>query len=292
MLPVMSEDDPRRELALLVSAFRAHLAWRGERGVLGYPAGPSPRSAGAVGPATPLPVENALVAPVASVTPEPAPAESLPTSPRRSPHRGARSAKSESAGASAELLAEVRRDLGDCRRCPLHKSRSTIVFGEGNPRADVMFIGEAPGREEDEQGLPFVGTAGQLLTKMIEAMGLSRDEIYIANVIKCRPKENRDPTPDEIATCEPFLRRQIAAVQPRLLIALGNFAAKTLLRTEVGITKLRGRFHSYQGAPLMPTFHPAHLLRHPDAKRASWQDLQRVMAEMDRLGLPRRRKGP
>jgi DNA polymerase len=152
-----------------------------------------------------------------------------------------------------------------------------------------MFIGEAPGREEDAQGAPFVGAAGQLLTRMIAAMGLTREEVYICNIIKCRPPDNRNPAVDEIEACEPFLRRQIDVIGPRIIITLGNFAAKTLLRTETGITRLRGRFYTYHGIPLMPTYHPAYLLRNPAQKRPVWQDLQAVMAEMDRLGLERRR---
>jgi DNA polymerase len=152
-----------------------------------------------------------------------------------------------------------------------------------------MFVGEAPGGEEDQQGRPFVGAAGQLLTRMIEAMGLTREEVYICNIIKCRPPRNRDPNPDEIDTCEPFLRDQIDAIEPSIIIALGSFAARTLLRTETSITRLRGRFHTYHGIALMPTFHPAYLLRNAAQKRPVWQDLKAVMAEMDRLGLDRRR---
>ena len=186
-------------------------------------------------------------------------------------------------------LEQVREELGACQRCRLARGRTNIVFGQGAPDADVMFIGEGPGHDEDLQGEPFVGPAGQLLTRMIEAMGLTREEVYITNIIKCRPPRNRDPNPDEIDACEPFLRRQIEAIAPRMMIALGSFAAKTLLRTETGISQLRGRFHIYHGTPLMPTFHPAFLLRNPERKRPVWEDLKQVMAEMDRLGLERRR---
>lgn len=198
-------------------------------------------------------------------------------------------ARPELARSSAALVA-VRDALGDCQRCGLHKGRQQLVFGVGHSQADLMFVGEAPGRDEDLQGEPFVGKAGQLLTRMIEAMGLRREEVYICNIIKCRPPNNRDPEPDEVASCEPFLRQQIEAIAPRLIVALGNFAARTLLRSELGITRLRGSFHRYQGIPLMPTFHPAYLLRNPEAKRPAWSDLQAVMAEMDRLGLARRRE--
>jgi DNA polymerase len=156
------------------------------------------------------------------------------------------------------------------------------VFGVGNPSAELMFVGEAPGADEDVQGVPFVGRAGQLLTKMIEAMGFTRDEVYIANVIKCRPPGNRNPEPDEIATCEPFLLRQIAAIQPKVVVALGAFAAKTLLKTDEPISRLRGRLYDYRGAKLMPTFHPSFLLRSPGNKREAWEDLKKALAELGR----------
>ena len=186
-------------------------------------------------------------------------------------------------------LEQVRQRLGDCKRCRLYRERKNIVFGEGSASADLMFIGEAPGQEEDRRGEPFVGAAGQLLTRMIKAMGLEREEVYIANIIKCRPPRNRDPAPDEIEACEAVLRRQIEAIKPGVIVAMGNFAAKTLLRTDTGITRLRGQFREYQGVPLMPTFHPAYLLRNPEAKRPVWEDLQQVMQRMDQLGLQRKR---
>ena len=189
----------------------------------------------------------------------------------------------------AARLARVRERLGNCERCRLHAARRTLVFGVGSAEADLMFIGEAPGRDEDTQGEPFVGRAGQLLTKMIGAMGLDRNDVYITNIIKCRPPKNRNPEHDELEQCEPFLRDQIDSIGPRLIIALGNFAAKSLLRTTTGITRLRGSFYSYEGIPLMPTFHPAYLLRNEAGKRPAWEDLKMVMAEMDRLGLYRRR---
>ena len=187
---------------------------------------------------------------------------------------------SRSAG---EALIAIREDLGDCCRCKLHaQGRKQIVFGVGNPAADVMFVGEAPGADEDEQGIPFVGRAGQLLTKMIEAMGFSRDEVYIANVLKCRPPGNRDPQPDEVESCEPFLFRQIETVQPKVIIALGAFAARTLLKTLDPISRLRGRVYDYRGAKLIPTFHPSFLLRSPGYKREAWEDLKKALALMDR----------
>jgi DNA polymerase len=174
-------------------------------------------------------------------------------------------------------LEAVREDIGDCTRCKLHTlGRSHIVFGVGNPDADLMFVGEAPGRDEDLQGIPFVGRAGQLLTKIIEAIGLKRDDVYIANVIKCRPPENRNPEPDEVATCEPFLFQQIDIIKPRVIVALGKFAAQTLLRTLDPISRLRGRVYDYRGAKLIPTFHPAYLLRNPSSKREVWEDMKLV----------------
>ena len=183
-------------------------------------------------------------------------------------------------GNAAEALAAIRTEIGpDCSRCKLHaQGRKQVVFGVGNPDADLMFVGEAPGADEDIQGIPFVGRAGQLLTKMIEAINLGRDEVYIANVIKCRPPGNRNPEPDEIERCEPFLFQQIAAVKPKVIVALGAFAAKTLLRTDDPISRLRGRIYDFRGAKLIPTFHPSFLLRSPDRKRDAWEDLKKVRA--------------
>ena len=177
---------------------------------------------------------------------------------------------------SAETLATIKADVGDdCRRCKLHKlGRKQIVFGVGNEDADLMFVGEAPGADEDQQGIPFVGRAGQLLTKIIEAIGLSRDDVYIANVIKCRPPQNRNPEQDEVETCEPFLFRQIDTIKPKVIVALGTFAARTLLRTLDPISRLRGRVFEYRGAKLIPTFHPAYLLRNPASKREVWEDMK------------------
>jgi DNA polymerase len=175
-----------------------------------------------------------------------------------------------------ELLA-IREDIGDCTRCKLHTlGRRQIVFGVGNPQADLMLVGEAPGADEDIQGEPFVGRAGQLLTKIIEAIGLSRGDVYIANVIKCRPPQNRNPEQDEVDTCEPFLFRQIDVIQPKVIVALGTFAARALLRTLDPISRLRGRVFEYRGAKLIPTFHPAYLLRNPASKREVWEDMKLV----------------
>ncbi len=191
-------------------------------------------------------------------------------------------------GVGSDALRAVREELGDCQRCKLAGRRANIVFGVGNPDARLMFIGEAPGADEDRQGEPFVGKAGQLLTKMIGAMGLSRDDVYIANVVKCRPPGNRDPEPDEVAMCRPFLDRQIAAIEPEVIVTLGRVAPMTLFDRSVAITRERGRWVEYQGVPVMLTFHPAYLLRTPSAKRDAWADLQDVMRRLD-LPLPERR---
>jgi DNA polymerase len=178
---------------------------------------------------------------------------------------------------AAEALAAVRADIGDCTRCKLHTlGRGQVVFGVGNPNAELMFVGEAPGADEDVQGVPFVGRAGQLLTKIIEAIDLKRDDVYIANVIKCRPPGNRNPEVDEIETCEPFLFQQIDSIKPKVIVTLGKFAAQTLLRTEDPISRIRGRVFNYRGAQLIPTFHPAYLLRNPSAKREVWEDMKLV----------------
>jgi DNA polymerase len=178
----------------------------------------------------------------------------------------------------ADALAAIKADIGpDCSRCKLHAlGRRQVVFGVGNPQADLMFVGEAPGADEDAQGIPFVGRAGQLLTKIIEAIGLSRDNVYIANVIKCRPPQNRNPEQDEVDTCEPFLFQQIDVIKPKVVVALGTFAARALLRTLDPISRLRGRVYEYRGAKLIPTFHPAYLLRNPGSKREVWEDMKLV----------------
>jgi DNA polymerase len=174
-------------------------------------------------------------------------------------------------------LNDVRMDLGDCRRCDLYKGRKNIVFGEGNPNAELVFVGEAPGADEDDQGRPFVGRAGQLLTKIIEAMKMQRRDVYICNILKCRPPGNRNPAAGEIAACEPFLVKQLESIRPKVICALGTFAAQTLLKTDVAISILRGNFHRYHDIPLMPTYHPAYLLRNPSQKRQVWEDVQKIM---------------
>ncbi len=184
----------------------------------------------------------------------------------------------------AQGLTAIREELGDCRRCRLAGGRQNIVFGVGNPQAHLVFVGEAPGADEDQQGEPFVGKAGQLLTKMIEAMGYAREDVYICNVIKCRPPGNRNPEPDEVAACEPFLKKQLAALRPRVIVTLGKFAAQCLLRDDTPISRLRGNFRTYEGITLMPTFHPAYLLRDPSKKKEAWTDLKAVNTALKRLG--------
>lgn len=241
-----------------------HLRFYGELGVTGISRDPAWRRRGAAEPAEAASgAARAEIDPGVSGT-----AEAVPVPISRS---------------AGEALAAIRDDLGDCSRCKLHGlGRTQIVFGVGNPKAELMFVGEAPGADEDIQGEPFVGRAGQLLTKMIEAMGFARDEVYIANVLKCRPPGNRNPEPDEIARCEPFLFRQIASVQPKVIIALGAFAARTLLQTQDPISRLRGRVFPFRGAQLIPTFHPSFLLRSPGYKREAWEDLKKGLALLDR----------
>jgi DNA polymerase len=181
----------------------------------------------------------------------------------------------------AQLLRTIREDLGDCTRCPLHKQgRKQIVFGVGNPKAELMFIGEAPGADEDQQGEPFVGRAGQLLNNMIKAMGIQREDVYIANIIKCRPPGNRTPEREECETCSPFLMRQIAAIMPKVIVALGAVAAKTLLAVNAPMSELRGRWFEFRGTKLAVTYHPAFLLRDPRQKKETWKDLQMVMKDL------------
>ena len=206
-------------------------------------------------------------------------ARAVQAGPAEVPHQHQQQHEAPSTPQDARPLSEIRDMIGDCTRCKLHTlGRKQIVFGSGNPDADLMFVGEAPGADEDEQGVPFIGRAGQLLTKIIEAIGLTRDDVYIANVIKCRPPGNRNPEPDEIAECEPFLLRQIESIRPKVIVALGTFAAHALLRTDLPISKLRGVFHEYHGAKLLPTFHPAYLLRSPERKRDVWDDMKKVRA--------------
>lgn len=177
-----------------------------------------------------------------------------------------------------DTLLRIRADIGDCTRCKLHRGRTKLVFGDGNPDAQLVFVGEGPGRDEDAQGLPFVGRAGKLLTQMIEAMGLRRQDVYICNVVKCRPPENRTPEKDEVETCSPFLLRQLDVISPKVIVCLGAVAAQTLLETNRGISHFRGQWLEFRGRKLMATYHPAYLLRNPSAKSEVWKDLQKVMS--------------
>lgn len=179
---------------------------------------------------------------------------------------------------SEAALTQIREEIGDCTRCPLHKDRNHIVFGVGNPQADLVIVGEAPGRDEDLKGEPFIGRAGKLLTDILSAIGLSRQDVYICNIIKCRPPKNRNPEPIEIQTCEPFLQKQLAAIDPTMILTLGKFATQTLLREETPISKLRGQWTTYLDTPLLPTYHPAYLLRNPSAKKDVWEDMKKLHA--------------
>ena len=236
---------PDNEARELIRALKDHLVFQGELGLLGLS-------------------EEAL------------------TRARREAHGGL----SSRAPNPAQALREIREELGDCKRCPLHEGRTNIVFGDGDPYARVMFVGEGPGADEDAQGVPFVGNAGQLLTNIIEkGMKISRREVYIANVVKCRPPGNRDPEPLERDTCLPFLKSQIEAIAPKVIVALGKVAAHSLLKTEVPISRLRGQWQEFEGVPVMPTFHPSYLLRNKGAKRDVWEDIKKVM---EKLGLSAR----
>jgi uracil-DNA glycosylase family 4 len=184
---------------------------------------------------------------------------------------------------SIDTLESIRAELGDCQRCKLAPKRTKIVFGSGNPKAELVFVGEAPGFDEDQQGLPFVGAAGQLLTKIIESTGVKREDTYICNILKCRPPDNRNPEPDEVLQCSPFLRRQLAAIKPKIVCALGKFAAQTLLQSADSITRLRGEFHDIDGMRVIATFHPSYLLRSPEKKREVWEDMKQIRAELFRL---------
>ena len=249
----------RRELLALVEALRVHVAWWRDTGTEFLPTSRATATA---------PAEEATSMSAGDVEQKRAPADPL----------------AEPTVGGATTLPELRSVIGDCQRCKLAGHRTQIVYGVGNPEADLVFVGEAPGRDEDQRGEPFVGRAGQLLTEIIvKGMKLKREDVYIANIIKCRPPQNRNPEADEIAACEPFLIRQLALIEPKAIVALGTFAAQALLKTRTPITRLRGTWADYQGIPLMPTFHPAYLLRNPGDKRLVWQDIQQVMA---RLGLP------
>jgi DNA polymerase len=258
----MSTPGSQPRVREVAAQLRTRVEYDRELGVLGYPRA-------LVRPTTPR------VAAPSTAPPAPSPPSSA------APARAAAASRdlfSAPGLAETRSLEELRAFIGDCRRCKLAGHRTQIVFGVGNPRARLVFAGEAPGRDEDLKGEPFVGRAGQLLTEIItKGMKLRREDVYIANVIKCRPPENRNPEPDEVACCEPFLIRQLELIRPEVIVALGKFAVQTLLGTKEPITRLRGRWHDYHGIPLMPTFHPAYLLRNPADKRLVWEDIQQVM---------------
>jgi uracil-DNA glycosylase len=280
---------PHDELRFLTRQLRAYLealqAW-GVQYVPGDRApelnSPNPEPLEPRVPAT-LPASEASEALTASAASPPLPPSPARPPPSRNTQEALLPLEHPTAHLSRLSLSELEMVAKQCTQCRLHRGRTHVVFGVGNPQADLMFAGEAPGRDEDQRGEPFVGRAGQLLTRIIEAIGMKRQDVYIANVIKCRPPNNRNPEEDEITHCEPYLIRQIELIKPRLIVALGTFAAQTLLKTKLPISQLRGRFHSYQGVKLMPTFHPAFLLRNPERKRAVWEDMQAVQRELRRL---------
>ncbi|HEY7372149.1 MAG TPA: uracil-DNA glycosylase [Polyangia bacterium] len=260
----------------IVGQLRTNLEARGRSGLVGVAMGKTARQAAASAPAP-----QAAAAPAPPVV-EAARAGQQDRGNELDEGEGAPVEKARTGKAGLQVL---RDEIGDCKRCKLAPTRTNLVYGVGNPDADLVFVGEAPGADEDAQGEPFVGKAGQLLTKMIEAMGYTRADVYICNVLKCRPPGNRNPEPDEVASCEPFLKRQLAAIRPRMIVALGKFAAQCLLRDDTPITRLRGGFRSYEGIPLMPTLHPAYLLRDPSKKKLAWEDLKAVNAALARVGI-------
>jgi DNA polymerase len=267
----------RRALLDLVAATRARLEWLRETGIEAGEAARAPRPSATRD-------DGGDAAGIAVSRPE-GDGQTSGTALRRPPDAAVADLFTSAAVLEAHTLPALRAAIGDCARCKLAPHRTHLVFGVGNPEADLAFVGEAPGRDEDLRGEPFVGRAGQLLTEIIvKGMKLRREDVYIANIIKCRPPENRNPEPDEIASCEPFLVRQLELIRPKVIVALGTFAAQVLLKTRTPITRLRGVWADYHGIPLMPTFHPAYLLRNPAEKRVVWQDVQQVMKA---LGLPR-----
>lgn len=252
--------DPRHELRSLVHDLRRQLAALERMGAYWLPAGAPAAEAEPVAPpeAAPTPPPEVEAAAEVDIGPD---------------------------GAARRTLQSVREEVGECTRCKLAATRSKLVFGVGAEDAPLMFIGEAPGAEEDRRGEPFVGAAGQLLDRMIAAMGWTRETVYIANVLMCRPPGNRDPQPDEVSQCLPFLHHKIEVIRPRIIVALGKPATHALLSTTAPISALRGRFHSFRGIKVMPTYHPAFLLRQPDRKRDAWSDLKQVIEELERIGV-------
>jgi uracil-DNA glycosylase family 4 len=247
----VAESAERQALKTIVSSLRRHLQWKARAGIRFLPKGPS------VETMPPMSSSNLLAGTEVNLFSD------------------------NAATYEAKSLEELRAAIGDCRRCKLWSGRTHLVFGVGSPKAEVMFVGEGPGRDEDLKGEPFVGRAGQLLTDIItKGMGLRREDVYIANVVKCRPPENRNPEPDEVESCEPFLKRQIDLVRPKIVVALGKFAVQCLLQSKQPISRLRGIWHDYHGVKLMPTFHPAYLLRNPGDKKLVWEDIKKVIQEL------------
>ncbi|MGH9908702.1 MAG: uracil-DNA glycosylase [Pyrinomonadaceae bacterium] len=295
----MSQESSTPELLSLLEQTRERLVYLQELGVTGLT--PEPVTRAQFAQTVPLSSETrqTVVSSVEAISPS-TPLKSKPHQNQETKGTQAKSVTSATAGLpldtlfgdlapppdtlvkSAESLEDIWADVGDCTRCPLYQGRTNIVHTEGSRKARLMFVGEAPGADEDAQARPFVGRAGQLLTRIIESLGLQREEVLIGNVNRCRPPGNRPPTPDEAAICKPFLLREIAAVAPEVIVVLGNTAMRNLLEVKEGITKVRGRFQDYKGIKVMPTFHPAFLLRDPAKKRETWEDLKKVRDYLDR----------
>jgi uracil-DNA glycosylase len=274
-----------RLLAAIEEKFRKRLAFYQDIGIDLFYRDRFPQQMETVTKETALPKPVQKPLPAKLTTPTSQPAKKLDVFPRSSEV----SLFDSMNKVANDSLPAILSDIGDCTRCKLHRGRTKIVFGDGNPNADLVFVGEGPGRDEDAQGLPFVGRAGKLLTQMIEAMGLQRQDVYICNVVKCRPPENRAPERDEVDTCSPFLLRQLDAISPKVIVCLGSVAAQTLLETNRGISHFRGEWLDFRGRKLMATYHPAYLLRNPNAKGEVWKDLQKVMAVLGlqgKKGLP------
>ena len=272
-------DNNKDELLSVAGQLKEHANYFAELGIeLAAPAAATALSTPSVSAVVPsLPTENRVTAPSQRNIPSPQ-EQTLTTSSGLFQDLAAEPVKLTK---TTETFEAIHEEIGNCTRCPLHAGRTHVVHTEGNRKARLMFVGEAPGADEDEQARPFVGRAGQLLTKIIEAIGFKREEVLIGNVNRCRPPGNRPPTADEAMMCKPFLLREIASVQPEVIVVLGNTATRNLLETKEGITKLRGRFQNYNGVPVMPTFHPAYLLRDPSKKRETWEDLKKVRDFLD-----------
>lgn len=303
-----AQDSPTNELAGIVEETRRHLEWLRDAGITAIPRGAveparpafsRPGGAPSTGFVPSAPPQRAPVAPPTPPAPPPRPAAMpavpAPPPPVAPPPVAAAPVRPPPAPVAAApvvenrvpLLKAIRDDIGDCTRCRLCAGRKNIVFGQGNVNAELLFVGEGPGADEDASGQAFVGRAGELLTKMIGAMGYAREQVYICNIVKCRPPDNRKPEPDEIDKCRPFVEQQIRVVRPKVIVALGATATQSLLRSSVGITKLRNTWQQWEGIPVMPTFHPSYLLRAPDEKRKAWDDLKLVMARLGKQAPPR-----